>query len=78
MKVFRKTAPIVEIIQRKNVNLSIHSEKIEEDELQAVVQKATQHLAGTSMELEDFSSTVDIVSSPGCYVLFWEITTRGY
>ncbi|CAK9862846.1 unnamed protein product [Sphagnum jensenii] len=77
VKGFRKTAPIVEIIQRKNVNLSIHSEKIEEEELQAVVKKATQQLAGTSMELEDFSSTVDIVSSPGCYILFWEIITRG-
>jgi hypothetical protein len=29
---FRKTTPIVEIIQRNNVNLSIHSKKIEEEE----------------------------------------------
>jgi hypothetical protein len=75
---FRKTTPIVKIIQRKNVNLSIHSEKIEEKKLQAIVKKAIQHLVGTSMEFIDFTNTANIMFSLWCYLLFWEIMTRGY
>ncbi len=73
VKDFRKKAPIFEFAQRKNVVLSIFTEKVDEEELQRVVNKASQHLVETSMELADFSSTADILSSPGRYILFWEI-----
>ncbi|CAM6025539.1 unnamed protein product, partial [Sphagnum balticum] len=73
VKGFRKKAPIFEFAQRKNVVLSIFTEKVDEEELQGVVNKASQHLVETSMELADFSSTADILSSPGRYILFWEI-----
>jgi hypothetical protein len=73
VKGFRKKTPIFEFAQRKNVVLSIFTEKVDEEELQGVVNKASQHLVETSMELSDFSSTADIVCSPGRYILFWEI-----
>ncbi len=73
VKGFRKKAPIFEFAQRKNVVLCIFEEKVDEEELQGVVNKASQHLVETSMELADFSSTADIVSLPGRYILFWEI-----
>lgn len=56
MNDFRKTTPIVEIIQRNNVNLSIHLKKIEEEELKTMVKKGTQHLVRTSMEFINFTS----------------------
>ncbi|KAG0603026.1 hypothetical protein M758_10G060100 [Ceratodon purpureus] len=75
VKSFRKTAPVYEFVRRKNVILSVHTDKTDEEELQAVVNKASELLAGTAMELSDYTSTVDVTSLPGRYVIFWEMTS---
>jgi hypothetical protein len=74
VKSFRKTAPVLEFVCRKNVILSVHTDKTDEKELQAVVNKASKLLAGTPMELGDYTSTADVTSLPGRYVIFWEMT----
>lgn len=61
-------------MRRKNVILSVHSDKTDEEELQAVVNKASELIAGTAMELSDYTSTADVTSLPGRYVIFWEMT----
>jgi len=73
VKGFRKTLPIFEFVQRKDVILSIHADKTDEKELQAVTNKACKLLEGTPLELADYTSTGDITSFPGHYILFWEM-----
>jgi len=74
VKSFRKTAPVYEFVRRKNVILSVHTDKTDEEELQGVVNKAAELLKGTAMELTDYTSTADITSLPGRYRIFWEMT----
>ena len=74
MKRFRKTAPVYEFVRRKSVILSLHTDKTDEAELQAVVNKTARLLTGTAMELSDYTSTADVTSLPGHYVIFWEMT----
>lgn len=74
VKSFRKTAPVYEFVRRKGVILSLHTDKTDEAELQAVVNKASALLTRTAMELSDFTSTADVTSLPGHYVIFWEMT----
>uniref|UniRef100_A0A7I4CJG6 Uncharacterized protein n=1 Tax=Physcomitrium patens TaxID=3218 RepID=A0A7I4CJG6_PHYPA len=73
MKRFHKTAPVFEFVRRKNVILSVHTDKTDEKELQSVVNLATEALAGTGMELSDYTSTADVSTLPGRYVIFWEM-----
>lgn len=74
VKSFRKTAPVYEFVRRKNVILSVHTDKTDEEELQGVVNKAAKLLKGTAMELSDYTSSPDITSLPGRYRIFWEMT----
>jgi len=48
-------------------------DKTDEVELQAVIEKASIFLEGTSMNLVDYTSTVDFSSIPGHYVVYWEM-----
>lgn len=74
VKSFRKTCPVYEFVRRKNVILSVHTDKTDEEELQAVVDKACKLLKGTAMELSDYTSTSDFTTLPGSYRIFWELT----
>lgn len=73
VKRFHKTVPIFEFVRRKNVILSVHVDKTDEEELQLVVNRAAALLAGTGMELADYTSMADVSNLPGRYVIFWEM-----
>ena len=73
---FYNSAPQVAYVCRKNVMLSLNIDKITEKDLKAVVDRAAKRLveaSGGSMELVDYTSYADRSSTPGHYVVFWEV-----
>jgi auxin responsive GH3 family protein len=77
VKRFKRNYPLFEFLRRKNVVLSVNLEKTDEPELQAVIDKAYGLLKGTSMEVVDYTSTVDLASLPGHYIIYWEMVNNG-
>ena len=71
---FKNQAPMFNFLRRKNVVLSIDSDKTDEAELHAAVSGAVQHLAPFGASLVEYTSYADAGTIPGHYVLFWELT----
>lgn len=76
VKSFKRNYPIFEFLRRKNVILSVNLEKTDEPELQAVIDKACRLLKGTSMEVVDYTSIVDLALLPGHYIIYWEMVNN--
>ncbi|KAF7112156.1 hypothetical protein RHSIM_RhsimUnG0255100 [Rhododendron simsii] len=74
---FKNKAPQFTFICRKNVALSIDSDKTDEVELQTAVKNAVNHLIPFDATLTEYTSYADLSSIPGHYVLFWELTVNG-
>ena len=70
---FKNQAPMFSFVRRKNVVLSIESDKTDEAELHAAVAGAVQHLAPFGASLVEYTSYADAATIPGHYVLFWEL-----
>ena len=73
---FYNNTPQVAYVCRKNVMLSLNIDKITEKDLKAVVDTAAKRLveaSGSSMELVDYTSYADRSTTPGHYVVFWEV-----
>ncbi|KAJ1263530.1 hypothetical protein BS78_09G192500 [Paspalum vaginatum] len=70
---FKNQAPMFNFLRRKNVVLSIDSDKTDEAELHAAVSGAVQHLAPFGASLVEYTSYADAATIPGHYVLFWEL-----
>lgn len=74
---FKNKAPQFTFICRKNVALSIDSDKTDEVELQTAVINAVNHLVPFDATLTEYTSYADLSTIPGHYVLFWELTVNG-
>ncbi|RLN28389.1 putative indole-3-acetic acid-amido synthetase GH3.1 [Panicum miliaceum] len=74
---FKNQAPMFNFVRRKNVVLSIDSDKTDEAELHAAVAGAVQHLAPFGASLVEYTSYADAATIPGHYVLFWELRGGG-
>ncbi|CAA0396665.1 unnamed protein product [Arabidopsis thaliana] len=74
---FKNKAPQFSFICRKNVVLSIDSDKTDEVELQNAVKNAVTHLVPFDASLSEYTSYADTSSIPGHYVLFWELCLDG-
>ncbi|CAA7049177.1 unnamed protein product [Microthlaspi erraticum] len=74
---FKNKAPQFSFICRKNVVLSIDSDKTDEVELQNSVKNAVTHLVPFDATLSEYTSYADTSSIPGHYVLFWELCLNG-
>ncbi|TVU20049.1 hypothetical protein EJB05_36236 [Eragrostis curvula] len=74
---FKNQAPMFNFVRRKNVALSIDSDKTDEAELHAAVSGAVQHLAPFGASLVEYTSYADATIIPGHYVLFWELRAGG-
>ncbi|KAF3539643.1 hypothetical protein F2Q69_00019580 [Brassica cretica] len=74
---FKNNAPQFSFICRKNVVLSIDSDKTDEVELQNAVKNAVTHLVPFDASLSEYTSYADTSSIPGHYVLFWELYLNG-
>ncbi|KAA8523784.1 hypothetical protein F0562_010207 [Nyssa sinensis] len=74
---FKNKAPQFNFICRKNVVLSIDSDKTDEVELQNAVKNAMNHLMPFNATLVEYTSYADTCTIPGHYVLFWELSVNG-
>lgn len=71
---FKNKAPQFNFVCRKNVVLSIDSDKTDEVELQNAVKNGANHLAEFGASLTEYTSCTDTSTIPGHYVLYWEIS----
>jgi len=75
---FKHRAPQFNFVCRKNVVLSIDSDKTDEVELHNAVESAVAHLRPFDAALLEYTSYADTTTTiPGHYVLFWEVNQNG-
>uniref|UniRef100_A0A2N9HKL9 Uncharacterized protein n=1 Tax=Fagus sylvatica TaxID=28930 RepID=A0A2N9HKL9_FAGSY len=74
---FKNKAPQFSFICRKNVVLSIDSDKTDEVELQNAVKNAVNHLMPFDATISEYTSYAETKNIPGHYVLFWELSLNG-
>ncbi|RLN40904.1 GH31 [Panicum miliaceum] len=71
---FHNAAPQFRFVRRKNVLLSIESDKTDEAELQRAVDRASAHLrARCGAAVVEYTSHACTRSIPGHYVVYWEL-----
>eukprot|EP00250_Pteridium_aquilinum_P019652 c24515_g1_i1 orf=187-1296(-) len=70
---FFHALPQFAFVRRKDVMLSINTDKTDEGELCEVVKHASERLKDGNMDLMDFTSYADHSSRPGHYTIFWEL-----
>ncbi|CAO2194792.1 unnamed protein product [Urochloa humidicola] len=73
---FHNAAPQFRFVRRKNVLLSIDSDKTDEAELQAAVERASRALAPYGAGIAEYTSQADATTIPGHYVVYWELMVR--
>ncbi|GMN63175.1 hypothetical protein TIFTF001_032254 [Ficus carica] len=74
---FKNKAPQFSFICRKNVVLSIDSDKTDEVELQNAVKNAVNHLVPFDATVAEYTSYANTTTIPGHYVLYWEMSLKG-
>ncbi|XP_073307377.1 probable indole-3-acetic acid-amido synthetase GH3.1 [Primulina huaijiensis] len=73
---FHNSTPQFQFIRRKNVLLSIDSDKTDEAELQAAVENASKLLSEFNTSVVEYTSYADTKSIPGHYVIYWELLAK--
>lgn len=71
---FHNAAPQFRFVHRRNVVLSVDTDKTSEDDLLRAVTGAKRLLAPVGCLLSEYTAYADTSSIPGHYVLFWELT----
>ena len=74
---FHNTAPQFRFVRRKNVLLSIESDKTDEAELQRAVERASVLLRPHGAAVVEYTSQAYTKSIPGHYVIYRDILTEG-
>ncbi|TVU46495.1 hypothetical protein EJB05_06035, partial [Eragrostis curvula] len=72
---FHNAAPQFRFVRRKNVLLSIESDKTDEAELQRAVERASALLRPHGAAVVEYTSHACTTSIPGHYVIYWELLT---
>lgn len=73
---FHNSAPQFRFIRRKNVLLSIDSDKTDEAELQKGIENASVLLKEFNTSVVEYTSYADAKSIPGHYVIYWELLVK--
>ncbi|XVF02091.1 hypothetical protein REPUB_Repub04eG0146700 [Reevesia pubescens] len=73
---FHNNAPQFRFMHRRNVVLSIDTDKTNEEDLLKAVTKAKLLVESLGFLLIEYTSYADTSSIPGHYVLFWELTSK--
>ncbi|XP_022773939.1 probable indole-3-acetic acid-amido synthetase GH3.1 [Durio zibethinus] len=73
---FHNAAPQFRFIRRKNVLLSIESDKTDEAELQKAIQNASALLKEFNTSVAEYTSYADTKQIPGHYVIYWELLVK--
>ncbi|CAA7393543.1 unnamed protein product [Spirodela intermedia] len=70
---FHNAAPQFHFVRRKNVLLSIESDKTDEAELQKAVENAAELLKPYGGSVVEYTSHAESKTIPGHYVIYWEL-----
>ncbi|KAL6494661.1 hypothetical protein OROGR_031461 [Orobanche gracilis] len=73
---FHNSSPQFHFVRRKNVLLSIDSDKTDEAELQTAVENASELLRKFNTNVAEYTSFADTQTIPGHYVIYWEMLTN--
>ncbi|TYI54143.1 hypothetical protein E1A91_D11G054800v1 [Gossypium mustelinum] len=73
---FHNAAPQFLFIRRKNVLLSIESDKTDEAELQNAIENASLLLKEFNTSVVEYTSYADTKQIPGHYVIYWELLVK--
>ncbi|KAM7252517.1 hypothetical protein ACFE04_024400 [Oxalis oulophora] len=73
---FHNSAPQFHFVRRKNVLLSIDSDKTDEAELQKAIQNASELLTKFDTRVVEYTSYANTKTIPGHYVIYWELLTK--
>ncbi|BAT98920.1 hypothetical protein LR48_Vigan06g136300 [Vigna angularis] len=73
---FHNSAPQFHFVRRKNVLLSIDSDKTDESELQNGIENASKLLADFKTSVVEYTSYADTTTIPGHYVIYWELLSK--
>ncbi|KAE9614265.1 putative GH3 family protein [Lupinus albus] len=73
---FHNKAPQFRFVRRKNVLLSIDSDKTDEAELQNAIENASNLLKEFNTTVVEYTSFADTKSIPGHYVIYWELLMK--
>ncbi|KAF6174035.1 hypothetical protein GIB67_020217 [Kingdonia uniflora] len=73
---FHNSAPQFQFVRRKNVLLSIDSDKTNEAQLQKAVDNALQLLRVFNTSVGEYTSYADTKTIPGHYVIYWELLVK--
>lgn len=73
---FHNAAPQFRFVRRKNVLLSIDSDKTDEAELQKAIDNASVLLRGFNTSVVEYTSFADTKTIPGHYVIYWELLVK--
>ncbi|RWW59817.1 hypothetical protein BHE74_00033234 [Ensete ventricosum] len=73
---FYNAAPQFRFVRRKNVLLSIESDKTDEAELQKAVESASALLRPYAASVVEYTSHADTKAIPGHYVIYWELLAK--
>ncbi|KAJ0700627.1 putative GH3 family protein [Helianthus annuus] len=73
---FHNSAPQFHFVRRKNVLLSIDSDKTDEAELQSAVENASKLLNTFNTTVVEYTSYADTKTIPGHYVIYWELLVK--
>lgn len=73
---FHNTDPQFRFVRRKNVLLSIDSDKTDEAELQKAIENASELLKEFNTSVVEYTSFADTKSIPGHYVIYWELLMK--
>nr|AAL25575.1 AT4g37390/F6G17_40 [Arabidopsis thaliana] len=73
---FHNSAPQFKFIRRKNVLLSVESDKTDEAELQKAVENASRLFAEQGTRGIEYTSYAETKTIPGHYVIYWELLGR--
>ncbi|CAL9198372.1 unnamed protein product [Musa hybrid cultivar] len=73
---FHNAAPQFRFVRRKNVLLSIESDKTDEAELQKAVESVSALLRPYNASVVEYTSHADTKAIPGHYVIYWELLAK--
>lgn len=73
---FHNKAPQFRFVQRRNVVLSIDTDKTNEEDLLQAMSQAKELVEPLGFLVTEYTSYADTSSIPGHYVLFWEVKTK--
>lgn len=73
---FYNKAPQFKFIRRKNVLLSIDSDKTDESELQKAIENTYSLLKEFNTSVVEYTSYADTKTIPGHYVIYWELLVK--